>query len=119
MKRLVTCALLLLVVAVVLPAADETKSPSRAGGQHQPAPRAEEQTVSGIRLTAVVQYVATETESAARQQLLERLNENVELMTDQEVQEAIETADREILVRKAKGKLDAARMALRQMRDPK
>jgi hypothetical protein len=103
MKRLLGVAFVLIAGVVVLRAADETK------------PRAPEEKIRAIRQAAVLHYVEQETESSSRQQLLERLKANVELMTDQEVEEALATTDREIVLRKAKGKLDAAASLLREV----
>ena len=96
MKRLITCAALLLLAAVVFVVAWERTA------------QAQEE------ITFVVVDPVTGFD-AQRQQLLERTKAKIELMSDEEVQQALESTDAEIRKMQAKQQLDQTAESLRSI----
>jgi hypothetical protein len=102
MKRLVTCALLLLVASFAIGAVQEVRSVLRAG--NEPVV---------VRDYGVVDPVNGA--DAKRQQLLERLKSKVELMSDEDVDKALEATDKEIQELEAAKRLDDATKLLQSI----
>jgi hypothetical protein len=88
MKRLITCATLMLVAAVVFVVARE-RSAARAADS---ATRA----ADAARVDRVPSATAVSEPHPLRNQLLLRLKAKVDLMTDEQLQQSLETTDAEI-----------------------
>ena len=99
MKRLITCAALLLVTAGVISAVSRAQL-ARAGDQTE-----REVIKNGPGLSGFSVETRPQRETL-REQYLERQRAKAELMSDEELQEALEATDTEIRAREATQQLD-------------
>jgi len=105
MKRLITSAALVLVAAVGILGVN-FRMPTEL--------RADEQRELPVT-TKLDDFVLLATPTDQRQQLLERLKAKVELMSDEDVQQALEATDAEIRTLRAEFKLQEAVSILRSV----
>jgi hypothetical protein len=105
MKRLITCAALMLVAAVVVFTNFRERSRLRAG----------DELFRSSTFESDFQDAAAVEPNPLREQVLERLKAKVELMTDEELKQTLQTTDAEIRTMQAKQELDQTTEILRRI----